>query len=86
MLIFLKRSVHHVHLHHRMGVTDPTRHGAHVLAINQHRHSQGFDDLLDKNGDQVGGPLLVLESPREISSDPGEFESLDSPRIFLSGT
>jgi len=33
MLIFLKRSVHHVHLQDGMGVPDPARHGAHVLAI-----------------------------------------------------
>ena len=72
MLIFLKCSVHYVHLHDGMGVTDPARHGAHVLAINQHRHSQGFNDLLDKNRDQMGGPLLVLESPCEVSCGPGD--------------
>jgi hypothetical protein len=82
MLILLKRSVHHVHLHDGMGVTDPTRHGAHMLAINQHRHSQGFNDLLDKNRDQMGGPLLVLESPRKISRDPGK---LGKPQDFLVG-
>jgi hypothetical protein len=35
MLILLKCSVHHVQLHDGMGVTDPARHCAHMLAINQ---------------------------------------------------
>jgi hypothetical protein len=30
-----------------MGVKDPARHGAHVPAINQHRHSQGFNDFVN---------------------------------------
>jgi hypothetical protein len=35
MLILLKRSVHHVHLHDGMGVTDSARYCAHMRAINQ---------------------------------------------------
>ena len=83
MLVFLKRSVHHVHLHHRMAVTDPTRHGAHMLAINQHCHSQGFNDLLEKTA--------ILWAVRSWlwnlrAKYPAIREGLDSPTIFLSGT
>ena len=52
-----------------MAVADATRHGAHVLAINQHRHSQRVDDLLDESSNQMGRSLLVLQSSREMSRD-----------------
>ena len=64
--------MHHVYLHDGMGVADAARHGAHMLAINQHGYAQGCNDLLRKRGNQMGSPLLVLQSSREISCDTGE--------------
>ena len=55
-----------------MGVADAASERAHMFAINQHRHSQGFKNLLDERGDQMGGPLLVLQSPGKVSRNPGE--------------
>ena len=64
--------MHHVHLHIRMGIADATRHSAQMLAINQHGHSQRFKNSLGKRGNQMGSPLLVLQSPCEIPRDTGE--------------
>ena len=72
--------MHHVHFHDGVGVADATRHGAHMLAINQDAHAQRFDDLLDENGNQMGGPLLILQSPGKISRDtrqPVSYTHLD---------
>ncbi len=62
ILILLKRPMHHVHLHIGMGIADATRHGAHVLPINQHSHTQRFKDFVDEFGNPMSCSLLVLQS------------------------
>src|ERR1043166_7483196 len=55
-----------------MGIADATRHRAHVLTIDQHSHTQRLKDSLDKCGNQMGGSLLVLQSPCKIPRDTRE--------------
>lgn len=50
--------MHDVDFHDRMSVADTTSHGAHVFAIDQDSDAERFDDLLDENGDEMGGVFL----------------------------
>ncbi len=54
-------------------VSRTPRHGAYVFAVDQDATPKGFDDVLDKSGHQMGRPLLVLQSPRKMPGDAGEF-------------
>ena len=76
--------MHHIHLHDGVSVADATRPGAYILAINQDAHAQRLDNLLDESGDQMGGPLLILQSPGEISRDPRELGQ--SEYLFVGET
>jgi hypothetical protein len=51
--------MHDVDLHDRMSVPDAPSHGAHVFAIDEDSDAQRLDDLLDKDGDQMGGAFLI---------------------------
>jgi len=81
-LVFLESSMHHVHFHDRVGVTNTASHGAHMFAVNQHGHAQWLDDLLNETSNQMGGPFLILQSSRKM---PCNARELGQSQYFFIG-
>lgn len=55
-----------------MRVADAASHRAHVFAVDEDRDAEGFDDLLDEDGDEVRRALLILEATRKVAGNTGE--------------